>query len=143
MQRFKYLACALALVAAPACGSSDTLTTPTQTNNVTIDFTDATNGPLTQNGSQTFQFAVLAAGQVSATLVDLEPDGPNSIVVGMSLGNMNSTGACATAVSNDHVLKSSFVAANATGAGTLCVRIYDPLGTLPRPQTFDILVSHP
>jgi hypothetical protein len=143
MNRLKYLACALA-VAAAGCGSStNSLTTPSTNNNVQIDFTDSINGPLTKNGAQTFQFATLATGTITATLVALLPDGPNLQAVGMSLGVPDSTGGCQRVVSNDHLLQSTSVNATATAIGTFCVSIYDSTGTLPGPQTFDIQISHP
>jgi len=143
MNRLKYLACALAVVAAGCGSNSDTLTTPSTNNNVLIDFTDAINGPLTKNGAQTFQFATLATGTISATLVALSPDGPNLQPVGLSLGVPDTTGSCQRVVSNDHLLQSTTVNATATAVGTFCVSIYDSTGTLPQPQTFDIQVSHP
>jgi hypothetical protein len=143
MHRFKYLVCAVALVAAGCSNSNDELTAPTTAASVTIDFTDATNGPLTPNGAQTFQFATLTAGEVSAELNALNPDGPNGAVVGLELGIEDTSGGCQSVVHNDHLQLASTIVAQATAAGSLCVRIYDASGTLPEPQTFDILVTHP
>jgi hypothetical protein len=143
MHRFKYLACALALAAAACSNNSSTVTTPTTTNNLLIDFTDATNGPLTRNGSQTFQFATLTAGTVGIQLNALNPDGPSGIYVGLAIGILDNVGACQRVVWNDHSQLSTQFAATATTAGNLCATIYDSTGTLPQPQTFDIQVSHP
>ena len=142
MHRLKYLACGLALLSA-ACSGDTTLTAPTTTANLTQDFTDATNGPLTPHGSQTFTFATLAAGQVSVQLIALLPDGPNLQLVGLELGVLDNVGGCQRVVHNDRVSISSTVIAQATTAGSLCTSIYDSSGTLTQPQTFDIRVSHP
>ena len=114
-----------------------------QTTNLTQDFTDATNGPLTPHGSQTFTFATLTTGQVSVQLISLNPDGPLGQTVGLLLGVLDSSGGCQTVVHNDRVTLSSLVAAQATAAGSLCTSIYDSTGTLPGPELFDIQVSHP
>jgi hypothetical protein len=142
MHRFKYLACALAL-ASMACGNSDTLTTPTNPDTLTIDFTDATNGPLTPNGSQTFQFATLTTGTVNAQLIALNPDGPGGTAVGLSVGIYDTITNCQRVVTKDNAQISTSVTAQATAAGNLCVQIYDATGKLPGPQTFDIRVTHP
>ena len=142
MHRLKYLACGLVLLAA-ACTSDTGVVAPTTTTNLTQDFTDATNGPLTQHGSQTFSFATLAAGQVSVQLVALLPDGPGGQTVGLELGVLDSAAGCQRVVHNDRVSIGSTVVATATTAGTLCTSIYDASGTLTQPQTFDIQVSHP
>jgi hypothetical protein len=142
MHRLKYLACGLALLAA-ACGSNNQLTAPSTTTNLLQDFTDATNGPLTPHGSQTFTFATLTTGQVSVQLIALNPDGPLGQTVGLSLGVLDSSGGCQTVVHNDRVSLSSTVVAQATATGSLCTSIYDSTGTLPGPELFDIQVSHP
>jgi hypothetical protein len=142
MHRLKYLACGLALLAA-ACGANDQLTAPTTTTNLLQDFTDATNGPLTPHGSQTFTFATLTAGQVSVQLIALNPDGPNGQTVGLLLGVLDTSGGCQSVVHSDRVSLSSTVVAQATAAGSLCTSIYDSTGTLPGPELFDIQISHP
>ncbi|HEX4348611.1 MAG TPA: hypothetical protein VHZ73_13635 [Vicinamibacterales bacterium] len=144
MRRVQYLACALAVVATAGCGTNDnTLTNPSTTNELTVDFTDGVNGPLTPNGAQTFQFSTLTSGEVSVQLIDLEPDGPGGALVGLSLGIMDSSANCQVVVHKDDATLSSTVDATATAAGNLCARIYDANGTLPKPQTFDIRVTHP
>jgi hypothetical protein len=142
MHRFKYLACVLAL-ATVACGNNDSLTTPTAPQTLKIDFTDATNGPLTPNGSQTFQFATLTAGTVSVQLIALNPDGPGGAAVGLALGIYDSSTNCQNIVHKDTAQISTSVIATATTAGNLCAVIYDATGKLPGPQTFDIQVTHP
>jgi hypothetical protein len=138
MHRFTYLACALGLAAASgsACGSSSTVTTPTTTSSLTIDFT----GTLTPQGSQTFQFATLNAGQVSLELMSLSPD--STAIIGLELGVWDGT-SCQRVVHNDSVQISQSVIADATTAGSLCASIYDSTGTLPGPEAFDIQALHP
>jgi hypothetical protein len=137
MHRFTYLACALGLVASCGAGCSDNNTTaPTTTSSLTIDFT----GTLTLNGSQTFQFATLAAGQVSVELMSLSPD--SNAVVGLEVGVWDGT-TCQRVVHNDTVQLDTTVVADATTTGSLCASIYDSTGTLPGPEAFDIQVIHP
>lgn len=143
MRRVQYLACVVALAGAAGCSSNTSLTNPSSTSTLTIDFTDAVNGPLTPNGAQTFQFSTLAAGQVSLQLIALEPDGPAGATVGLSLGIMDSSSNCQVVVHKDNAEVSTTVDATATAAGNLCARIYDATGTLSEPQTFDIQVTHP
>ena len=144
MRRVQYLACAVALAAAAGCSNNNnTLTSPTTANTLTVDFTDAVNGPLTPNGAQTFQFSTLTAGQVSLQLIDLEPDGPGGAMVGLSLGILDSSANCQVVVHKDNAQISTTVDATASAAGNLCARIYDATGTLSKPQTFDIRVTHP
>jgi hypothetical protein len=143
MHRFKYLACALAL-ASTACGSNTSITNPTSPNQLVIDFTDAINGPLTPNGSQTFQFATLTAGAVSVALMTLNPDGPGGAKVGLAIGVFDTVGNCQRVVHNDTLgIGGVAVVATATTAGNLCATIYDATGKLTQPQTFDIQVTHP
>lgn len=144
MRRVQYIACALALAAAAAgCSNNNTLTAPTTSVPLIIDFTDAQFGPLTPNGAQTFQFSTLTAGQVSLQLQALDPDGLSGAFVGLSLGIMDSSANCQAVVHKDNAQLSQTIIANATGAGNLCARIYDATGTLARPQTFDLHVTHP
>jgi len=138
MQRFTYLACALALAAA-GCSNSTTLgSTPPPS--LTVDFTSDTYGPLTPNGSQTFAFASNSAGQVAVQVISLTPD--SSTPVGLALGVWDGNN-CQRIVHNDRVVGGTQVIANATAAGSLCATIYDATGTLPGPEAFDIQVTHP
>jgi hypothetical protein len=95
---------------------------------------------LTQNGSQTFQFAALAAGQVSVELMSLTPD--TTSVIGLELGVWDGT-TCQRVVHNDSVTLQTTVIADATTTGSLCASIYDSTGTLPGPEAFDIQAVHP
>jgi hypothetical protein len=143
MHRFKYVACVLAL-AATACGNDSSIINPSNPSLLTIDYTDAINGPLTPNGSQTFQFATLTAGTVSVQLMTLNPDGPNGATIGLELGVYGNTGSCQRTVHNDNLgIGGVAVIATATTAGNLCASIYDANGKLPGPQSFDIQVMHP
>jgi hypothetical protein len=137
MHRLKYPACQLVLATACYSGcSGNSTTTPTTTSTLTIDFT----GTLTPNGSAPYQFATLAAGQVSIELMSLSPD--TTSVVGLELGVWDGT-ACQRVVHNDSVQVSTTVVADASTAGSLCASIYDSTGTLPRPEAFDIQAVHP
>ena len=134
MHRLKFLVCALA-VGAAACGNN-ALTSATTASNTSQEFT----GTLTVNGGRPYPFAALAAGGVSATLQSLSPDA--TAIVGLEIGVWDGT-ACQPVVSNDAATTASVVDATATAAGSLCARIYDSTGTLPNPESYDIIVSHP
>jgi hypothetical protein len=140
MNRFTYPIVALAL-AAGACGSgSDSTTTPTTPTPtvVSIEF----QGTLTQNGAATFPFAVLASGQVTATIVSLAPD--SSVIVGLGVGVWDGTACQATpGIWDDKATQGTAVVGNVTAAASLCVRIYDSRGDLPQPTDYDVKVDHP
>jgi hypothetical protein len=82
---------------------------------------------------------VTASGTVTATLTKLEPDA--TVRVGLSIGTWNGA-TCQTIISNDSATQGTSVVGSADRAGRLCVRIYDAVGTLAEPTTYEIIVSH-
>jgi hypothetical protein len=126
------------------CDSGDTPGTPTDPTPPEI-ITETFTGTVGQNGAVTFNFTTKAAGQVVARLSVIGPDA--TVPMGISLGEWN-TFACEIKLSNDNAVQGSAVAGNVSGAGILCVRIYD-IGKIPDPNpdpvrlTFEIIVSHP
>jgi hypothetical protein len=120
-----------------ACAEDEILPPSTGTSPTS---TDTFSGTLTPNGAGTEPFSVAAFGSVVATITKLEPDA--TVVVGLSLGTWNGA-ACAVVVSNDKASQGTNVSAQASGAGRLCVRIFDAAGTLPEPTTYELTVVHP
>jgi hypothetical protein len=135
----RVLAALCLAVAVSACDDAVTPTQPTPTNPVTQTFT----GSLVQNAAQTHDFAVAAGGAVKATLTAIGAD--NTVVVGLSLGNWNSTSSsCSIVLANDAATGGSILEGTMTAAGALCVRVYD-VGNLvgSTPVTYSIEVVHP
>jgi hypothetical protein len=135
--RFSVMA-AVAIVGAIAFGACSntvptTATTPTMT-------TDTFSGTLTLNGAQVFTFSVQTAGTLTASLTTVSPD--STAQVGLALGTWNGS-ACQVIIANDGAVQGVTVTGTVSGAGTLCVRVYDAKGTLPNNEDFTITVVHP
>lgn len=125
-------------IAAAACTSDDNLTAPTTTTPATQ--TETFTGTLTPNGARTEPFSVTTSGSVSATLTKVEPDA--TVVIGLSLGTWDGT-ACTAVKSNDKATQGTAITLSASGAGRVCVRVYDAGGTLTEPTTYEVTVVHP
>lgn len=132
---------ALLLVCAVAgCDDEPTIpTAPTPGPPVTDTFT----GAVAQNGAGTHDFAVATGGAVTATLKTIGAD--NTLVVGFSLGNWNSTASsCSIVLANDAATGGSVLTGTMSASGSLCVRIYD-VGNVPAgsPASYSVEVVHP
>ncbi len=124
-----------------ACGDSTSPTTPTSPSPTTPATTTETfEGTLTPNGARTFTFTAGTAGTVTATLTTLAPD--PATPVGLALGTWSGT-TCQIVLANDNAVQGTVVTGAVSGAGNLCVRLYDAAGTLPGSVTFTITVVHP
>jgi hypothetical protein len=122
-----------------ACDDTATPVTPTPADPKTETFT----GSITQNGASTHDFAVSAGGAVTATLKAIGTD--NTLVVGFSVGNWNSTASsCSIILANDAATAGAFHSGTMTAVGSLCVRIYD-VGNIVAGTavTYTIEVVHP
>jgi hypothetical protein len=128
-------ALALALAAA-ACG--DNPTTPAGDTSTPVQITETFVGTVTVNGGSTTPFTVNRAGQVQAQITDLAPD--NTVHVGLLLGTWNGN-SCAVSIVKDDTALSGAVIGNATGPGTLCIRVYDT-GGLAAPTDYAVKVDH-
>ncbi|MGH9373005.1 MAG: hypothetical protein ACRD15_15900 [Vicinamibacterales bacterium] len=129
------LACALA-----GCDDQpDTPTNPTPPSTVTDTF----SGTVTQNGAGTHNFTVSTGGAVTATLKAIGTE--NTLVVGFSLGNWNSTASsCSIVLANDAATGGAVLTGTMTASGSLCVRIYDVGNiTAGSPATYSVEVVHP
>lgn len=118
------------------CGSAATATTPTTPTVTTV--TDAYTGTLTLNGAATHSFAVSAAGNIVATLTTVSD---KDLTVGFGLGTWNGT-TCQVVLANDTAKMGTIVIGASSGAGNLCVRIYD-VGKAVAAVTYEISVIHP
>jgi len=130
------LVLALALGAAACDNEISTPTTPTAPNMTTESF----SGSLTPNGGVTYFYNVSQAGSITATVLSLAPD--NTITVGLAIGTWNGA-TCQTVIVNERALQGATVSGNASNAGSLCVRIYDPSGTVLATTKFELVVVHP
>ena len=123
-------------LAAAAC-SSDSPTTPAPT--APISKTETFSATLNRNDAETHPFTVTGTGSVTAMLSRVEPD--NTVPVGLSLGTWNGT-ACEIVLANDKTTEGNTVTAVVSGAGRLCVRVYD-VGSVVEPLTYEVQVTHP
>ncbi len=103
--------------------------------------TETYTGNLNMNGAASFNFSVVAAGTVTATISTLGPG--SAIKVGIALGNWTGT-ACAIALANDSAGEGATISGSVSGAGNVCVRIYD-VGNVPAsaPVPYGLSVVHP
>jgi len=115
-------------------------TVPTTATTTPTTVTETFAGTLTPNGAQTFSFSVQTAGTALATLATLSPD--SSTLVGLALGTWNGS-ACQLVIANDAATQGTTLIGTVSGAGTLCVRVYDAKGTLTSNEDFTVTVDHP
>lgn len=137
------LLCALPLAAA-ACTSNDTSSTPT-TPTVTETVTETFSGVLSQNGAATYPFPVPAAGSISAalqTLARADGSGAAPAAIGIALGTWNGT-VCNVILANDNAVQGSTVPGTAAQVGNFCLRVYDATGTVAQPESYVVTVTHP
>jgi hypothetical protein len=132
---------ALALAVATGCSNnnSSTPTTPTTPPN-TISETFGP-GPVTPNGTNTWQFAVSNPGTVTVQLLTISPD--SSVLLGISLGVWNGTSCPAMAsIADDQATQGTVLTGTLSVAGNLCVRVFD-VGGLTQTENVTIVVNHP
>ena len=116
------------------CDNGDSPTVPTPNPTETQTFT----GSLTRNGSQIHSFLATAAGTVTATITALDP--ATSPPIGFSMGTWDGTN-CLAVVSNNAATVSSAHTGTVVGLTSLCVRLFDALGTIPADQPVGYTVS--
>jgi len=131
------LVLALSLLAA-ACDNGPEPTLPT-TPPPTV--TDTFTGSLTLNGATTHSFSTQAAGQITATLIGLNPT--VSAGIGFSMGTWNGA-TCQAQFTNDTAVASSVLTGTTVSPASLCVRMHDSAGRLTDgPVTYTVQVVHP
>jgi hypothetical protein len=140
MQRLfntRVLAIILLSFAVGAC-DDETTTTPTAPS---TSVTETFSGAVAQNGAAMHTFSAAAAGTVKATLKQVGSD--NSLVVGFAIGSFVSD-ACSVVLANDAATGNAVLQGTMTGAGNLCVRVYD-VGNVAAgaPVSYTVEVVHP
>ena len=126
-------------LASVGCSSSDTTPTDTTTTVPVTTLQETFTGTLPVNGALTHQFAATASGDVTVVLNTVSPD--NTLAIGMSLGTWNGS-SCQIVIANDRATQGVSVLGTVSGAGTLCVRMYD-VGTITQPENYIVQVTHP
>jgi hypothetical protein len=128
------LACALA-----GCDDEFTPTNPTPVE----PKTETCSCAITRNDASIHNFSVSAGGAVVAKLKTIGTD--NTLVVGLDLGNWNTTlNSCSIVLAKTDATGESVIQGTMTAAGTLCVRVYDVgniTGTAAVPYTVEVV--HP
>ena len=139
MQRAFWKSLLLAAVVAVGGCDNDPDQTPTEpAPTVTETFT----GTVAVNGASPHTFPVVAAGTVTATLTEITPD--NTVAVGFALGTWNaSSSICQQVITNDNATQGQILTGNASGPGTLCVRLSDPGSKLTASAGYTVTVVHP
>ncbi len=128
----------LALVAA-ACGSSNTITTPTPTTTTPTAITEPPfTGTLAANGAATYPFTATTGGTVTATLTTLDAA---ASAIGLSIGTWTGS-ACQVVIANDNAAQAAAISGTVTAAASLCVRVYD-VGKVTTPTAFTVTIVHP
>jgi ABC-type Fe3+-hydroxamate transport system substrate-binding protein len=135
MSRLRFLTIGLAL-AASAC--SNTPIAPSIPDPIFV--TDTFSDTLTVNGGVTHQIVVSSSGVVTAVLTAINPD--PTVVVGLQIGAWNGTGCVVPTIVNDKATLNAPLNGQSTGAGNLCVRVYDS-GKLTEAVTYQVQVRHP
>lgn len=120
-----------------ACDDSTSPTNPSEP----VFVTDTYTGSVTQNGAATHAFKTTGAGAVTATLKQIGAD--NTLVVGFALGTFVND-ACNVVLANDVATGDAVLKGTMTGAGDLCVRVYD-VGNVAAGTTaaYTVEVTHP
>lgn len=121
-----------------ACDSGDTTPDPDPTE-PTPTITETFAGSLAVNGAVTFNFTTTAAGTVTATLRSVTPD--SGVPLGVSLGTWNGI-ICQVVLTNDKATQGTTVTGSVSGAGSLCVRVFDS-GQVTQVTGFEVVVVHP
>ncbi len=135
------LVLAVVALVASACGSSNTITTPTKsTTTSSAPITEPLfTGTLAINGAATYPFAATTGGTVTATLTALAS--ATAPAIGLSIGTWTGS-ACQIVVANDNAAAAAAVSGTVTSAASLCVRVYD-VGKITAPSSFTVTIVHP
>jgi hypothetical protein len=137
---FRFLMRSLVAVVAAAglagCGGN-TATTPTTPTPTTV--TETFTGTVNHNGAATHSFVVSTLGTATATLTAISPD--SVVPIGMAMGEWNGA-SCRIVIAQDQSVRTTVITGNVSGAGLLCVRIYDT-GNVADTADYELTVTHP
>lgn len=125
------------LLVSGACDNGDT---PTNPDPPTV--TETYTGTVSRNGSQIHSFIATARGTVTATLSTVEPAG--SPAIGFSMGTWDGT-ICTAVLTNNAAIVSSQLTGSIVGISSLCIRLFDPFGSIPEgtPVNYTVTVVRP
>ena len=101
--------------------------------------TDSFSGTLSKNGAFTHAFSISSVGSITAAIVGLAPN--SAQIVGLQVGVWNGT-SCTASSSTDVATTGSSITLTASGAGVVCVRLYD-VGFIGEPVLYQLQVVHP
>jgi hypothetical protein len=128
------LAISLFALAATACGSKSTPTTPTTTSGAT---SETWSGVVAPNGQSSRSFTVNASGTITVTLTAA------GTTLGLGVGLPRVTGGgCRLGVSVTASPGTTPQINTQAEAGQYCVQVYD-LGTITDPVGFALKIDHP
>jgi hypothetical protein len=141
MKAIRILALAAGLAAAPACGGSNSTTTPS----VTVGPTTALfEGTLAPGGFAFYSFTVDQTGNASIMLASVStsaaPAAASGLVLGIGVGSPLGTDCSMTTSMQASAGLTSQLVANLT-PGIYCARVYDP-GSLKATVNFAIRIVH-
>jgi hypothetical protein len=128
----------LLVVALTAAACEDTTPDPAPTPTPPPTTTDTFTGTLSVNGAFTFDFQVVAAGSMTATLTSLSD---TTKAISLALGTFNGV-TCQIVLANDKATQGAIVTGTASAASRFCARVSD-VGMLTESVTFEITVVHP
>ena len=134
LRLISFSALIFACAAAAGCGDDPPPTTPVET---PIQVTETFQGTINPNGAATHLFGTERAGQATATLTSLSPDG--AAIVSFGFGTWNGQYCSLTLVKDDSTTGQNFIGTATTGS--FCVRISD-VGRLTAPTDYVITVNH-
>jgi hypothetical protein len=125
------------LLVSGACDNGDI---PTEPDPPTV--TETYTGTVIRNGSQIHSFIATARGRVTATLTAVEPAG--SPAIGFSMGTWDGT-ICTAVLTNNAALVSSELTGAIVGISSLCIRLFDPFGSISEgtPVNYTVTVVRP
>jgi hypothetical protein len=124
----------IAILVMGACSNNPIVPTPP-----VGSVTDTYSGTLSKNGAFTHAFSIASLGSITATIVSLAPNA--SQILGFQLGVWNGT-SCTASSSTDVATTGSSITLTASGAGVVCVRLYD-VGFVDDPVLYQLQVVHP
>ena len=124
-------------VALSACDNGDSMTAPTDVPN-SVAITQTFSATLPTNGARQHLIAA-QPGTVTAILAALSPS--DSPIIGLAIGVWNGS-FCSDVIAKDDATAGASVTGEATGASTLCVRVFDSAGMLVTPVEYVVMVTH-
>jgi hypothetical protein len=125
----------IAILVMGACSNPPIVTNPSPG----LPSTDVYSGTLSKNGAFTHAFSISSLGSITASIVSLAPNA--SQLLGFQLGVWNGT-SCTASSSTDVATTGSTITLTASGAGVVCVRLYD-VGFIDDPVLYQLQVVHP